>query len=71
MDIQYEYNSSFNRYSYYARQADKKDTEKNNGISLVGSFSANDGSFGAEQPLQSDDFDLQNNHQNHCCVSAY
>ena len=71
MDIQYEHNSSPNRHSCYAYQIDKEDTEKNDGISLVGSISANDGSFGVEQSLQSNDLAIKNHHQDCRGVSAH
>ena len=71
MDFQYEHNSSPDRHSCYAYQIDKEDTEKNDGISLVGSISANDGSFGVEQPLQSNDPSIKNHHQDCRGVSAH
>ena len=71
MDIQYEHNSCPNRHSCYAYQIDKEDTEKNDGISLVGSISANDGSFGVEQPLQSNDLVIKNHHQDCRGVSTH
>ena len=71
MDIQYEHNSSPNRHSCYAYQIDKEDTEKNDGISLVGSISANDGSFGVEQSLQPNDLAIKNHYQDGRGVSAH
>ena len=46
LDIQYEYNSCFDRRADYARQADKEDPKETDDLSVDHSFSPDDNSFG-------------------------
>lgn len=70
MDIQYEHNSRLDRCTDTAHTADKKDSEKNNGISMGNPFPSDDNSLGIEQSIQLDVIAFKDHHQNSGGVST-
>ena len=70
MDLQYEYNRSFDRCADIAHPTDQKDPEKDSVFSLGNPIFAHDDSIGLKQLIQSYVAVIKNHHQNRCGVSA-